>query len=70
MSSSGKQIYVCRYCGTDDILEDAYARWDVETQQFELSSTHGNAVCENEDCEASQRSETDVGQWVNVPEEE
>ena len=66
--STKKRIYVCRYCGSEDILEDAYARWHVDTQQFELNSTHGNAVCENENCEAQKRFQTDIGEWVDAPE--
>lgn len=36
---------VCRTCGSDDILSDAWARWNVETQQWELSSALDNEEC-------------------------
>jgi predicted RNA-binding Zn-ribbon protein involved in translation (DUF1610 family) len=31
---------VCSKCGGDTILRDAYAYWDVETQQWALSSIY------------------------------
>jgi hypothetical protein len=30
---------VCSACGSGDVLCDAYAGWDVPTQQWELAST-------------------------------
>ncbi len=30
---------VCSGCGSQDVLCDAYAEWDVEAQQWELAST-------------------------------
>lgn len=43
---------VCRRCGSDDVLADAYAAWNVETQKWEVESTfdkggHCNA-CDGE----------------------
>jgi hypothetical protein len=60
-----KEKLVCSECGTDDILMDAYARWDVETQQFELNSTHEETSCQNEDCDA-QVNGYSTGVWVKV----
>jgi hypothetical protein len=34
-----KQVKVCYHCGSGDVLCDAYAAWDVDSQQWELSST-------------------------------
>ena len=30
---------VCSRCGSDDVLADAYAEWDVETQAWEVAQT-------------------------------
>lgn len=38
---------VCRSCGSDDIVSDAYARWDVQTQEWDLSSVLDNKICES-----------------------
>lgn len=32
--------YVCAKCGSDDILFDAYATWNVRTQQMEVANTY------------------------------
>lgn len=37
---------VCRQCGSDDVLKDAYACWNVETQEWELLTTFDEFVCE------------------------
>lgn len=31
------KILVCKECGSDDVLLDAYARWNAKTQQYELA---------------------------------
>lgn len=38
---------VCSECGSDNVLKDAYAAWNVETQEWELSATFDNTVCDN-----------------------
>lgn len=46
--SSPKTKPVCAECGSDEVSADAYARWCVETQQWEVSQTFDKgAVCEN-----------------------
>lgn len=43
---------VCRKCGSEDVLCDAYASWNVETQEWELSQTFDKgAYCNNCDGE-------------------
>jgi hypothetical protein len=37
--------YVCNLCGSDDIAADAWAQWDIETQQWELLSTYDDKFC-------------------------
>lgn len=59
-----KEKPVCSHCGSDDVRADAYAAWDVETQEWELTATFDKgAVCEDccEPCSLD---------WVEVPEEE
>ena len=43
--------YMCRECGSDNVLFDAWAKWNVETQEMELNYTYDNTYCENCDCE-------------------
>ena len=40
-----KQYPVCRYCGTDDVLVDAYVQWNPDAQQWEVASTYDVAFC-------------------------
>jgi len=34
-----KVDWVCEHCGSNDVLVDAYAEWNVDTQQWEIHST-------------------------------
>ena len=37
---TGKRLkMVCSTCGGEDVLCDAYASWNVESQEWELSNT-------------------------------
>ena len=46
------QIPVCSLCGSENIKADAYAVWDPETQQWELSETFDKgAYCQGCDGE-------------------
>ena len=36
---TSKVKMVCSTCGSDDVRADAYASWNVDTQEWELSST-------------------------------
>ena len=38
---------VCSNCGSDDITCDATTRWDVDTQQWELSGVFDSKTCGN-----------------------
>lgn len=51
---------VCRYCGSTDIYADAYAIWNVDTQEWELSQMFDEACCGN--CE-----EFGIMEWKEVP---
>ena len=48
-----KRIVICDHCGTQDVNADAVARWNVEAQEYELSSVHDNHMCEEEDGECN-----------------
>jgi hypothetical protein len=45
---------VCSHCGSTEVLRDAYAEWDVETQQWELHSVFDNAICQSETCDGGE----------------
>lgn len=42
---------VCSRCGSDNVKKDAWAEWNAETQQWELSNTYDETYCE--ECEES-----------------
>ena len=65
---------VCEECGSDDIVRDANARWNVETQEWELTNAFDKPNwCESEVCNGAEirtvEEEWDeVKQdWVAVP---
>lgn len=37
----------CSTCGSTDVRRDAYAEWNVQTQEWELHSVYDNFVCED-----------------------
>lgn len=42
---NNKIKYVCEACGSEDVVWDAYAEWNQDTQEFELRSTFDYSVC-------------------------
>jgi predicted RNA-binding Zn-ribbon protein involved in translation (DUF1610 family) len=40
-----KVKYVCACCGNDDITRDATARWDIDKQDWDLSSYEDATWC-------------------------
>ena len=46
MSENVKVQMVCSYCGSSDVMRDAWAEWDVETQNWALRSVFDSAHCE------------------------
>ena len=45
--------YVCSHCGSNEVLCDAYAEWNVEEQKWELQNTFDKgAYCNQCDGEA------------------
>ena len=44
---------VCAECGAENVLRDAYARWDEAAQEWSMSSTQDYTCCDDcgaEDC--------------------
>lgn len=37
--------YVCGYCGSREVLLDAWAKWDVEAREWVLNDTLTDAFC-------------------------
>ena len=52
MGSPKKEKPVCRTCGSDDVKADAYAAWDVDTQDWQVADVYDKgawcAACEDE----------------------
>ncbi len=46
MTPKPKLRLVCERCGSDQILVDAWACWDHETQTYALVSTQDHEWCE------------------------
>lgn len=53
---STKVQMVCRRCGSTQVLRDAWAEWDVDTQQWTLSAVFDHAVCESDACDGGETS--------------
>lgn len=44
---------VCKHCGSDNVMRDAWATWNVELQEWELLNVYDNAYCNECDGETS-----------------
>jgi hypothetical protein len=58
--SNPKTKPVCPQCGSDDMVADACASWNSDTQEWELISTYDSTTCQSCD------NETDSPDWVPV----
>lgn len=46
-SRAKREIAICKYCGSEDVLADAYAEWDRDEQQWTIHNVFDKgAVCE------------------------
>lgn len=45
--------YKCKHCGSEDILWDAYVRWNKELQKDEINSVFDLCFCNNCDGETT-----------------
>jgi hypothetical protein len=53
---SDKVRMVCSHCGSEDVFTDAYARWDVKSQAWEIAQTFDKgAYCNH--CDGETRIE-------------
>ena len=48
-----KKGYRCTHCGSEDILCDAYAKWNIESQKWELYNVFQQEYCEQCEGECS-----------------
>ena len=53
---------VCSKCGSDDVLADAYAEWNVERQEWQLTTTFDKGSV-YEHCDGECRLE-----WIDIEE--
>ena len=51
---------VCRYCGSANVMRDAWAVWDVDTQTWQLGASFDYSKCG--DCDA----EMQWFEWVDI----
>ena len=42
-----KIVMVCSYCGSPNVVTDAYASWNTDTQSWELETTFDDGFCYN-----------------------
>ena len=49
----GTSKHVCSFCGSENVLVDAWAAWDVAKQTWQLSNVFDAGYCEDCDGEAS-----------------
>jgi uncharacterized protein DUF3768 len=54
------ELPICQLCGSDRVVRDAWAAWNNQTQNWELSSIFDRAFCQT--CEA----ETNI-EWRSTP---
>jgi len=38
---------ICRYCGSENVMRDAWAIWNVTLQEWELDNVFDAAFCED-----------------------
>jgi hypothetical protein len=50
---------VCKHCGSDDIIADAYVAWDNELQDWSLVNVFEDFICNNCDVETNIK-------WVEI----
>ncbi len=44
---------VCAKCGSDEVVKDAYAQWNVDKQNWEIQNIFDMSFCEVCECECS-----------------
>lgn len=56
---AGRLKPVCAHCGSDSIVRDAAVRWDIESQQWEVSGIYDCSSCDLCGAESD-----DLANWV------
>lgn len=56
--SKPKEKVSCQKCGSDKVLFDAYAEWNPETQEYEITTTFDYNICDDCGAEESANWET------------
>lgn len=61
-----KYRMICKDCGSDDVVADAYASWNVDTQSWEVSGVYDkDNYCNNCD-EEKKYLEKEIIQEQNI----
>lgn len=60
---------VCPKCGSDEVLADAYAEWDVDSQNWVLRTEFDNKICDSCSWEFKTADEVELplpnlGEWL------
>lgn len=40
-----KELRICRKCGSQDVVKDAWAKWNIEKQEWVLDNVFDAAFC-------------------------
>jgi len=51
---------ICEKCGSTQVLRDAWAEWDVESQEWVLQNVFDHAVCESDVCNGAETAIDEV----------
>jgi hypothetical protein len=58
---------ICGNCGSERVLRDAYAEWDIASQTWILQNVFDDAVCESTECDGKETRIEEVE--INIIEE-
>lgn len=58
--SERKIKMLCPCCGSDNIVRDAYASWDIETQAWVLLATYDDMKCESCGSDINEATEEEI----------
>jgi hypothetical protein len=67
MTQSPKIKIVCSHCGGENVMRDAYAEWDVASQDWVLQNVFDQGYCDDCGGEASlDEVELDLQERINA----
>ena len=60
---------VCDRCGSDVVTRDACTRWNVDSQEWEISATYDTMTCQSCEHESDDFAcvQARAGQWIAAP---